>query len=377
MSTLSFWEREHLLEFDFTVIGSGIVGLTTAIHLRKKFKDSRVAIFEKGILPSGASTKNAGFACFGSPSELWSDLGNYSESEVLDLVAKRWEGLKKLREITGDENIDYENSGGFEIFPENKRFEEDKLDHLNGLLYPIFNQAVYQNSDASIDSFGFNKKNISGLVKNSLEGQLNTGKLIERLIQIAQKNNIKLFFGNSVDQIEDKGTFVELKCISNQAEVIFKSNRVAICTNGFTKKLLPDLAIRPVRGTVLVTKPIQNLKVKGAFHYDEGYFYFRNVGDRLLFGGGRNLDFKTEETTSLEINQTILERLKSDLEEFIVPNEKTEIDLVWSGIMGFSENKKPILKKYSGNIAIGVALGGMGVAIGSLVGEELAEHVMR
>jgi len=44
----------------------------------------------------------------------------------------------------------------------------------------------------------------------------------------------------------------------------------------------------------------------------------------------------------------------------------------WSVIMAFGKDKMPIVKKESNNIAIGVKLGGMGVAIGSKVGEKVA-----
>ena len=39
------------------------------------------------------------------------------------------------------------------------------------------------------------------------------------------------------------------------------------------------------------------------------------------------------------------------------------------------KRKKPILKKVSKNVYCGVRLGGMGVAIGSLVGKDLANLV--
>jgi hypothetical protein len=45
---------------------------------------------------------------------------------------------------------------------------------------------------------------------------------------------------------------------------------------------------------------------------DQGYYYFRN-GDRILLGGGRNLDFDVENTTEFaqtEIVQNKLEELK-------------------------------------------------------------------
>ena len=52
------------------VIGGGIVGSFTALKIASENKNARVALIERGILPLGASTKNAGFACFGSISEI-------------------------------------------------------------------------------------------------------------------------------------------------------------------------------------------------------------------------------------------------------------------------------------------------------------------
>jgi hypothetical protein len=45
---------------------------------------------------------------------------------------------------------------------------------------------------------------------------------------------------------------------------------------------------------------------------DRGYYYFRNVGNQILLGGGRNLDFDAETTIELaqtEIIQNKLEQL--------------------------------------------------------------------
>jgi len=124
---------------------------------------------------------------------------------------------------------------------------------------------------------------------------------------------------------------------------------------------------------VVVTAPIENLKIKGTFHFDNGYYYFRNIDDRILFGGGRNLDVKGETTTELSVTEAIIEALKTNLSEFILPNQSFQIEYQWAGIMGVGEAKKPIIELIDPKIAVGVRLGGMGVAIGASVGKDLAE----
>jgi gamma-glutamylputrescine oxidase len=71
-----------------------------------------------------------------------------------------------------------------------------------------------------------------------------------------------------------------------------------------------NVPVKPGRGQVIITSAIERLPFKGSFHFDEGYYYFRNVGKRVLFGGGRNLDFQTESSTKFEVNNLIVNDLK-------------------------------------------------------------------
>ena len=147
-----------------------------------------------------------------------------------------------------------------------------------------------------------------------------------------------------------------------------------ICSNGFAKELVNEDVI-PARGQVLITKEIPNLKINGTFHFDKGYYYFRNVGNRILLGGGRNINFTQETSNKLEINESIQSVLRSILSEQILPDTPHEIEMSWAGIMGVGQSKEPIIKRYSNRIAIGVRMGGMGVAIGALVGKKLSEQI--
>ena len=93
----------------------------------------------------------------------------------------------------------------------------------------------------------------------------------------------------------------------------------------------------------------------------------------MLLGGGRQLDLQGEATTEQGINASIFEQLQHDIHDFIAPGKGLEIDYAWSGVMAFGANKKPIIQKVSPRISVAARLGGMGVAIGTRVGAELAE----
>lgn len=367
----SYWEiKSWLTNIDYTIIGSGIVGLNCALHLRNRFPKAKILILEKGILPQGASTKNAGFACFGSLSELIDDLQHHSNQEVLELVQQRIDGLQLLRSTLGDTAIDYQELGGCELFLESDKelFENcmDQKSTINSLLHPIFKSPVFSMKE---NQLGF--QNIKEKYSfNPFEGQIDTGKMMSTLLQVVSNKNIKILNSITVQSILESNDKVHVK--TNHFE--FTTSKVFVATNGFASQLLNE-KVQPARAQVLITKPIKNLKIKGTFHLDKGYYYFRNIHDRILFGGGRNLDFKGEETIKFAQTIPIQNQLEKLLKSTILPNIPFEIDHRWSGIMGMGNTKKPILKQLSNNVYCGVRLGGMGVAIGSSKGKDLANQL--
>ncbi|MDI9355887.1 MAG: FAD-dependent oxidoreductase [Chitinophagaceae bacterium] len=373
---LSFWEKDTLQEWDYIIVGSGIVGLNTAINIKEKHPLSKILILERGIFPLGASTKNAGFACFGSVTELLSDIKKMGEEKCLNLVIARWEGLQKLRSRVADNTMDFQQNGGYELITEKEIGCLHSLDYINQLLFPYFKTNVFTENKAFISHFGFSQKHIKTIIANPLEAQLHSGKMMYTLVSKATKMGISIFTGASVTDYTVQNNRVLLNITSQIQTLSLIAHKVAFCTNAFTKKIFKDIDIVPGRGIVLITKPIQNLKTKGTFHIDEGYFYFRNVEDRILLGGGRNMDFETETTTEFGINAFILKKLTQLLTEIIIPENTFEIEQVWSGIMAFGSEKEPIIKKIEENIVVGARLSGMGVAIGSLVAEKVSNLLL-
>ena len=366
---LSYWEyKTWLSNIDFTVVGSGIVGLNCALQLRNHHPTAKILVLEKGVLPQGASTKNAGFACFGSISEILSDLNTHTEEELVSLVSDRFNGIKALRELLGDTVLGYEQHGGHELFlkQDNGIFETcmENLGKANKLLKPVFNQDVFKTSANTFSFKGIEEHYISHV----LEGQIDTGKMMSALLHLATASGITILNSVSVETYEDERDEVFVK--TNLFE--FRTKKLLIATNGFANTLLNE-DLKPARAQVVITKPIKNLHIHGTFHLQEGYYYFRNIDDRILLGGGRNLDFKTEETTEFGETATVQNKLKELLEEVILPNTPFEIDYGWSGIMGVGNQKKPILKQLSENAACGIRLGGMGIAIGTTTGRQLAD----
>lgn len=246
------------------------------------------------------------------------------------------------------------------------------IDKLNKLFSEaIGSSEIYKVVDNNkTTQFGFDK--VSGMIYNAYEGQIDTGKMMRALLNKAYNQDIIVLNNCAVEKIEQNNNYVHLTTSQGN----FKTGKVILATNAFANQLFPELKVTPGRGQVLITKPIDGLKLKGTYHFDEGYYYFRNINNRVLFGGGRNLDFDAEATWDFGQTDVVQQTLSNYLTELILPGQNFEIDYWWSGIMGFGESLSPIVKQIESNIYCAVRCNGMGVAMGSLVGEEVAELVM-
>ena len=371
MRNISYWEHQSFFgPADVAIIGAGLVGLTAALYLKQLRPGWRVVVLERGALPSGASTKNAGFACFGSISEL---MEQEKRGDLQAVVAARWAGLARLRELLGDAALGYQPVGGYELF----RYAEaalaaecrDRIDYFNALLAPIVGHGRTFD-DASAEARKFDFGGVGTLLKNEHEGSLDTGRMMRALLARAWTTDVPVLTSCAVEAIETGPEGHRLP-LANGPTVA--AGQVLLATNAFAAELLPVLAVTPGRGQVLVTEPLPEVRLPGTFHYDHGYAYFRQLPDhRILLGGGRNLDFRAEATTEPGLTPAVQQYLENLLREVIVPGCSPRIDFRWSGVMGFGPALAPIIDWVRPGVLAAVRCNGMGVALGAGTGWQAA-----
>ena len=223
-------------------------------------------------------------------------------------------------------------------------------------------------SDKKIKKFGF--RHVLHLIENKLEGYLHSGKLCQSFLQLVQQAGVTVLNSIEIKGHEQIGEHVVLY---TNHHVHLTCSKLLVCTNGFAKQLLPELNIVPARGQILVTSEIPDLKFKGTFHFDGGYYYFRNLGKRILLGGARNKALEEETSSEMTTTDKIQGELEKFLSTYILPDQDFLITDRWSGIMGMGPEKMPIMKKVSDNIFCAVRLGGMGVALAPVIGEKMAQ----
>lgn len=370
--SLSYWDNLHVSSLkDVIIVGAGITGLSCALRISQLRPELNIRIIDKHQLTRVASTRNAGFACFGSLTEIQDDIIKHGESVAFDLVERRYKGIQLIRKTFSSQQIDYNHTGGFELINKGDMLNENLLDEiqrLNQSLKEIIGDDVFKLLPHNQMPSSFTSGTY--VVKNAHEGQLNPSKFVRQLAGQLPSATTEILEGVELKSQKRAGDYLAL----DTSRGVMKARMVILATNGLTDALnLEHDKIKPARNLVMVSEKL-NLGFEGVYHAEQGYIYFRNVGDRLLIGGGRHWDRKTEYSQKFGENEFIKSKLKAYAQETIFANGPVvKFDYQWSGIMGITQNKAPIIKRLQEGLFLAAGFGGMGVALGMHSGFEIAE----
>ena len=359
----SIWESQMLqaspqAPLDALVVGGGIVGMNAALTLASRKPEWRIAVVDALPLGGGGSTRNAGFTCFGSPSELIDDWRALGPEATVDLVRKRWEGLQALRTMWGDKALGHRACGAVEAFTDEALFEEVMafLPELNEALEDVFQDTAFHAAPAQSSTLHA----LCGQLRSPLEGDLNTGAMVQAMREGLDRADVAWWPGLKVEELTDaQGLWT---AAAGPRSV--SARQVLLATNAFAQDLI-DVDVRPVANQVLVSQVMPGLKLDHTVHHDRGYVYVREIEGRLLIGGGRQWDCRD--------NDEVAERLTAWAQRHVVGCDSFRVAHRWTGQLGIGSSRRPEVKTLKPGLHAGVRLGGMGVAIGTTVGRMLAD----
>lgn len=363
MSNISFWEKSTL-STDFLIVGAGFLGSWTAYELKRKYPTAKVTVLERDVMSYGASIRNAGFASFGSVTEIMSDINKFGASHAYSLVENRYKGIQKIKSLFAD--IDYESVGGREFLDiGNMNTAQHSLPEINREMQKITGKAeTYQ-------------KLGNAHIFNAEEGLINSYKLLSHLHKKCQQLGVDFAFGLTVKKIDSFNTGVYVDAKNAVRELQYFAKKVIVCTNAYTQNMVPSAKVTAQRNHIFVTNEMQ-LDFTSGCHMFEGYVYFRplkiNGKTHLLIGGGRHLSLNTEETQENSFNSEIIEFLKYITAKYI--SEKPfKIINQWVGFMGFTEHKSNVLENYAPNTYYAASCNGLGVAMCPIFAQQIVESL--
>jgi glycine/D-amino acid oxidase-like deaminating enzyme len=338
--TLSFWQRRDrapAFECDVAVVGSGLVGASTAFWLRRRRPAWDVALLDAGLPAAGASGRNAGFLLQGASGCYQADRATHGAERARrllhftcknrDLIAAELDGAAFDLRPTGSLTV----AGGTE---EDRRLrqsaEQLRADGVTaGYLAPTA-------LNERIGGRGFR----GGL-------RVKSGAVLDpcRLVRhVAARSKATVLEHHAVERIVPPGDDRHTALLETPVRPV-RARRVALAVNAHLPKLYPALSrfVRPVRAQMLATAPLPRWLTAPVYSH-EGFFYLRqSAGGRVLLGGARHLHRAKEVGYATDPTEALQADLEAYLAEYFPHASGAPVTERWAGTMGFSPDGVPCI----------------------------------
>ena len=355
--TVSVWQEmpEPIqAEHDDVVIGAGIVGAYTATLLRERGHD--VALVDARFPAAGASGRNAGFVLTSQREPypvLIEQIGREAAREILTMVR---ENVLLMRSLADRYAVPLED-GAAHLAETRAEARE-----LEGWAREL------EADGATVEfSYGdpYGSSGYMAMMQVENDFMVQPARLTEA---IAATSGATLYDHNEVYAIEPAGECVLVR--GRRAHI--RCRRVYVATNGYGCDLHPYLRgiVRPVRGQVTVTTPVERLMDVAGITENH---YFRQFPDgRLLIGGARAF-FEAQEYTA---EDAITPDLHVNLVNYLrlwFPDVQFEVERQWAGIHGFTPDRRVAVGAFPDEerVVFAVGFSGYGNSIGLVAAERM------
>jgi len=337
---------------DVVVVGGGVTGCSCALTLARE--GLRVRLIEAREIAAGASGRNGGFALRGlkpSYDEARELLGHGAAASLWELTERAIEAMVSLAgdalrrsgsvRLAVDEAEREALGREYEALIDDG-FKADWLDPLPPPLDGLFAGAVVHPRDAA----------------------LSPALWVRRLAGHAAAAGAEIVQHVPVDRAGIDA---------------FEAAAVVVAVDGLTHVLVPELArwMKPIRGQVLATEPLPELRYDRPHYARWGYDYWQQTADgRLILGGRRDTDAEAETTASEDTNPSIQAELTAYAEQLM--GRSVAVTHRWAGVWGETPDGLPFVGPVPGSDRLWVAGGycGHGNVLGFGCGDLVARAIL-
>jgi glycine/D-amino acid oxidase-like deaminating enzyme len=357
---------------DVAVVGAGYTGLATALGLARK--GLHVHVLDKGRVGEGASSRNAGFCTISPPvsaSTLLLRGKDWARATVVwfEQAVDAVEALTtELAPFAGD-RIGFRRIGNLRLAE--TRAQVARLHSAAEALAACGSpRTLLSRDDIGIPGpHGFR----AGLW-DARSGILHPGRLHRALVSSCLAQGVGLSQEIEVDAIASSGDGVTL----SGAGFTLRARAVVVATNGSSGRTLRPFSdfLVPVASYIAVTEPIPSSVELGRLACGAGAsttyrfpHYFRILeGRRLLFGGRAGLSWQTDLRGCAA---WLHARAQTLLPGITVPPPAA----CWGGLLGFSNDKLPLLGRLDERRFYAMGCAGHGVPTSAGMARDLVVAV--
>jgi len=264
---LSYWEAtagsevdsykplDHDATCEVAVIGGGYTGLSCALHLARDH-DIDVRVLEAGSMGWGASGRNGGFCCMPATKlSVRQMLDRYGLQETQAFFAAQQDGMRLVRSLGEDENIDFDRQGdgNFEVAHHPSRLAglrdyAETLTRLFGIKTRVYTKHEFA-------EVGHDSTEQYGAMHMQAGFALHPLKFAKGLARTASAHGAVLHPHSFVKQWHR----VDGEHLLQTESGALRAKRVVVATNGFTREGLNasfDRMPLPVISNIITTRPL-------------------------------------------------------------------------------------------------------------------------
>tara|TARA_A100001011_G_scaffold378087_1_gene442484 strand:+ start:104 stop:1291 length:1188 start_codon:yes stop_codon:yes gene_type:complete len=316
-------------EYDYIIIGSGIVGLSTAYNLLQKNKKLKVLILEKEDKIAYHQTgHNSGVIHAGvyyKPGSLKSKFCKMGVDATVKFCTKYqipYEQCGKLIVATNKDEL-------------TKMFDLEERCKLNGLKTKILNKKELIEIEPNILGLGALKVYDSGITDYTA--------ISKKISELIKEYNGKIIFKSEVISINEKNKFVEVKT----SKQTFNTKKLIACAGLQSDRIAKmsglkiNFQIIPFRGDYYkINKRLNNIVKHLIYPIPDPRYSFlgvhltRMIDGSITVGPNAALNISRENYDKFNFNfKDLIETLKfQGFWKFILPNFKAGIDETYSSI---------------------------------------------
>ncbi len=357
--------HDHI-DADVCVIGGGIAGCSTALHLAQR--NYRVVLLEAKYIGHGASGRSGGqllpgYSC--GQQVLQQQLGN-------ELAHRLWDISVEAVQLATNLISTHQIECGL------------KFGHLHAAIKPRHHTELLREQAQLHDEYDY--KTLHMIEGSKLHSMINSSRYRAGLYDSAAAHLHPLNYtlglvrvaSKAGAMIHERSEVISIDHLHNRMLIktqngTVSAKQIVLCANVDNVKLLPQSRIMPVATYMIATEILgeradqalsENLAVSDCnFIVD----YFRMMDSRLLFGGGVSYSGHARASSNNYLRQRMLK---------VFPQlHDVNIEYAWHGMLDISMNRAPDFGRIENNIYYLQGFSGHGLALATMAGKLLAESM--
>jgi glycine/D-amino acid oxidase-like deaminating enzyme len=364
---------------DVVIIGGGILGISTLLHLLDQDKNLSVILLDECGIAEHASGRSSGQLMIrtGRP---FSEMNPVDAKDYIQFLERNVLVTQRIIE-RAEIDCGLVRSGGLRLSMNS--VEDEELDEETKTLSKYLRRTIPVRLNRDEVSTLMPSRLFQGGTFIPVEGTFNPYALVNSLASKAEHAGRRILTGCQVEKVSQSGGNLRVRV---RHKGVINARHVVYCLNAYSDELLPEVKsfFTPFRGQMIVTDElpdiIQHSIPKMSMSCNGCSEYFRLYQKRLLVGGLRHAIRGQQEGIRLdgEFSPKLYDQLRG-LAFKVFPFLDTKITNVWTGIMCKTRDGLPLVgpRPNHPNEWIAAGFNGYGMSHGFLTGKIIAEYVTK